>query len=923
MGSISPPKKGTSSMLNIMKALILPIILLMQLAISPRTSAQSLAAYDLTCDHKINPIGIAPGEARLSWKMRGDGRNVMQSAYSVRVAKSDKFGARDIVWESGKVNSDASVLIPYQGDLKAGTRYYWQVKVWDNQKRESRWGAPAFFETGLGESDWKAKWVYPVHDTSQHIPALMIRKQFDQSKTIASARVYISSLGIYELTINGKRVGEEVLTPGWTAYDERIQYQAYDVTPLLVKGPNAIGVMLGSGWFRSNLGWEGNWGLWGKQLGLICQMNVKYSDGSEEVIGTDDTWKSFNDGPVRMTGIYDGENYDARKEIPGWNTASFNDSQWTAVGTGEAPKGKLVATETVPVKRIQEIKPIKIIKTPKGTLVIDFGQNLVGWVKVTVKENPGKTIVIRHAEVLDKFGEFYTDNLRGAKATMTYTTKGGSAETYEPKFTFFGFRFAAVDGVTGELDPANFTAVVVHSDMKPAGTFECSNDLVNQLQKNIQWGQKGNFVDVPTDCPQRDERLGWTGDAQVFARTAAYNMNVAAFFGKWLKDLAADQVDDGSVPFVIPNVLGDGAGGSTGWADASTIIPWEMYQVYGDKKFLEDQYPSMKAWVGYMESKSKNDLWNTTWHFGDWLFYIPFDDRDGRAAVTDKHLISQCFWAHSTQLLINAAKVLGKSDDVQHHTGRLQQIKDAFVKEYVTPSGRLVSGTQTAYVLALHFDMLPENLRIQAAQRLADNVKSYENHLTTGFLGTPYLCHVLSRYNHNDVAYSLLLQETYPSWLYPVKMGATTIWERWDGQKPDSTFQNPGMNSFNHYAYGAIGDWMYRVVGGIDLAAPGYKQISIKPAPDDRLSFARTSFESPYGVITSGWELKDNVMSVSVSIPANTTATITLPNAEAGSVKENKKTIQESKGLSNVRQDGTNVTFIAGSGQYVFDYVMK
>jgi alpha-L-rhamnosidase len=906
-----------------MKAFILPIVFLALLGLSSEASAQSLTAYDLTCNHKINPIGIAPDVARLSWKLRSDQRNVMQSAYSLRVATSDKFGARDLVWESGKVNSDESVLVPYKGALKPGTRYYWQVKVWDNQKHESKWGSAAFFETALTDSDWKAKWIYPVHDTSRYIPGLMIRKQFDQNKTVTSARAYISSLGIYELSINGKRVGDEMLTPGWTAYDQRLQYQVYDITALLSKGRNAIGVMLGCGWFRSNLGWEANWGIWGKQLGLICQLNVKYSDGSEEVIGTDDTWKSYNDGPVIMTGIYDGETYDARKEVPGWNTADFDDSQWTAVKAGDAPKAKLVATETVPVRRIQEIKPVKVIKTPKGTTVIDFGQNLVGWVKLTVKESAGKTIVIRHAEVLDKFGEFYTENLRSAKATMTYTAKGGGEETYEPKFTFFGFRFVAVEGVTGEIDPANFTAVVVHSDMKPTGTFECSNALVNQLQKNIQWGQKGNFVDVPTDCPQRDERLGWTGDAQVFSRTAAYNMDVAAFFAKWLKDLAADQVEDGSVPFVIPNVLGDGAAGSTGWADASTIIPWEMYQVYGDKKFLEDQYASMKAWVGYIESKSKNDLWNTTSHFGDWLYYIPVDDRDGRAAVTDKHLISQCFWAHSTQLLINAAIVLGKSDDVQYQTDRLQKIKDAFVKEYVTPTGRLVSGTQTAYVLALHFDMLPDNLRAQAAQRLADNVKSYDNHLTTGFLGTPYLCHVLSRYNHHDVAYALLLQETYPSWLYPVKMGATTIWERWDGQKPDSTFQNPGMNSFNHYAYGAIGDWLYRVSGGIDLAAPGYKQITIQPTPDKRLTFARTSFESPYGLIKSGWELKNNVMSVTVSIPANTTATIRLPNAEAGSVTENKKSIQDLKGLSNVRQDGTNVMLVAGSGQYVFEYTMK
>jgi alpha-L-rhamnosidase len=405
--------------------------------------------------------------------------------------------------------------------------------------------------------------------------------------------------------------------------------------------------------------------------------------------------------------------------------------------------------------------------------------------------------------VLDKAGNFYTDNLRSAKQQNTYILKGEGEETYEPHFTFQGFRYIKVDGFPGELKPENVSAVALYSDMPVTGTFTSSHPLLNQLQHNIQWGQKGNFLDVPTDCPQRDERLGWTGDAQVFARTAAFNMNVHPFFSKWLKDVAADQAPNGSVPFVVPTVMDQGAGGSAGWADAATIIPWTMYLAYGDKKVLEEQYPSMKAWVGYMEKNSTADLWNKGFHFGDWLFYRPSDDNDGRAAVTDKYLIAQAFFAHSTQLMINTAKVLGKPDDVALYTRLLDRIKAAFLKEYVTPNGRLVSSTQTAYVLALQFDMLPEALRKGAAEKLVQNIRSYGTHLTTGFLGTPYLCHVLSRYGYTDVAYDLLLQETYPSWLYPVKMGATTIWERWDGQKPDSTFQTPGMNSFNHYAYGA------------------------------------------------------------------------------------------------------------------------
>lgn len=882
--------------------------------------SQTISLKELTCNHKVNPMGIPVSEARLSWKLQSSERNVMQTAYSIRVASDPGF--KTIVAETGKVSSAESVLVPVKVKLKPATRYHWQVKVWDNRKHESKWSAPAFFETGLDESSWKAKWIYPVHDTAHLIPALMIRKSFAESKKVVSARAYISSLGIYELSINGMRIGDQVLTPGWTAYDERLQYQVFDVTKELRQGENVIGVMLGNGWFRSNLGWQANWGMWGKKLALICQVNIRYADGSETTIVSDESWKSFADGPVRMTGIYDGETYDARKEVAGWDSPAFNDSKWTPVNAGEKPAAVLVEQETVPVKKIQEIKAVKVLRTPKGARVIDFGQNLVGWVKIRINEKAGTTVTIRHAEVLDKAGEFYTENLRLAEATMRYTAKGTGEESYEPKFTFFGFRYIAVDGVSGELKPENFTAVVVHSDMQPAGNFECSHPLVNQLQKNIQWGQKGNFVDVPTDCPQRDERLGWTGDAQVFARTAAYNMDVAAFFTKWLKDLAADQAANGSVPYVIPNVMSDEAGGSAGWADAATIIPWEMYQVYGDRDFLADQYESMKAWVGYMESKSKDDLWNTTWHFGDWLFYRPFDDNDGRAAVTDKHLISQCFWAHSTQLLINTAKVLGKTDDAQKYSERLGKIKDAFMREYMTPSGRLVSSTQTAYVLALHFDMLPENLRASAASRLVENIKSYENHLTTGFLGTPYLCHVLSRYGYDDIAYTLLLQETYPSWLYPVKMGATTIWERWDGQKPDSTFQTPGMNSFNHYAYGAIGDWMYRIAAGIEIGAPGYKQIIIQPHPDKRLSFARTNFNSPYGLIRSGWEMKDNKLTVSVTIPANTTARITLPKAEVSGISEGGKPLS-AKAFTGLRQEGESVIIETGSGEYSFQYSMR
>jgi alpha-L-rhamnosidase len=570
------------------------------------------------------------------------------------------------------------------------------------------------------------------------------------------------------------------------------------------------------------------------------------------------------------------------------------------------------------VKKKETFVPLKIITTPKGEKVIDFGQNLVGWVVVKASGKAGDKIRINHAEVLDKEGNFYTANLRAAKSEANYILKGDGVEVFEPHFTWHGFRYIRIEGYPGEIKPENFTAVAMYSDMEPTGTFTSSHALINQLQHNIQWGQKGNFLDVPTDCPQRDERLGWTGDAQAFSRTAAFNMNVNNFFAKWLKDLEAEQ-ENGAVPFVVPNVLGSVVS-SAGWADAATIAPWNMYLAYGDIRLLETQYSSMKAYVESIRRSAKNDLWNTGFHFGDWLFYRPDDDNDGRAAVTDKYLISQCFYAHSTQLLINAASVLGKTEDVAVYTTLLKNIKDAFMKEYVTPNGRLVSSTQTAYVLALNFDMLPENLRAQAAERLATNVKSYGNHLTTGFLGTPYLCHVLTRFGYLDIAYKLLLQESYPSWLYPVKMGATTIWERWDGQKPDGSFQTPGMNSFNHYAYGAIGDWMYRVMVGLDTYedGAGYKHIRIKPHIGGGFTNASASLNTYYGKLSSAWKIQNNTITMEIEIPANTTATVYIPAQSVQTVMEGGKALSLSKDVKVHGEEKGYVIANLGSGKYQF-----
>jgi len=897
------------------------ILCLLISAIVLPLQAQKLSVTDLTCEYQTNPLGLDVAQPRVSWKLTSGTRSTLQTAYELRVGTDGKALARgqNITWQSGKVSSAQSVLVAYKGPaLKSRQVYYWQVRVWDNHGNASAWSPVNNWETGLLQtSDWSARWIEPdLPGDAPNQPAPQLRRAFTVAKPLASARLYITSHGLYEAHINGQRVGNQYLTPGWTSYNKHLQYQTYDVTGMLKQGANATGVILADGWYRGELTWDLKKNFYGSKLGLLYQLQLNYTDGTSEVVTSDTQWKAST-GPIRKTSLYYGEAFDARLNTPAWTTADFNDGSWRGVTVANVSNTNLVAAYGPAVRKHETFKAIRIFKTPKGETIMDFGQNLVGWITLHVTGRAGDTVRIHHAEVLDKQKNFYIDNLRAAKQEVVYVLKGQGTETYEPRFTFFGFRYIRVQGYPGNLTPESITATAVYSDMPPTGSFSCSNPLINQLQHNIQWGQKGNFVDVPTDCPQRDERLGWTGDAQVFARTAAYNMNVAPFFRKWLKDLAADQRRDGAVPFVIPNAIDTGAVASAGWADAATIIPSTMYRAYGDTALLQQSYESMKSWVSYMEKHSQDNLWNTGFHFGDWLFFRPFDDNDGRSAVTDKYLIAQCFYAHSTQLVLNAARTLGRKADEQRYAALLPKIKEAFVKEYVTSTGRLVSSTQTAYVLALHFDMLPEALRAQAAERLVQNVKDYGNHLTTGFLGTPYLCEVLSRYGNTPVAYSLLTQESYPSWLYPVKMGATTIWERWDGMRTDSTFQTPGMNSFNHYAYGAIGDWMYRTITGIRESAPGYKEILIEPQPGGKLTQARAELKSPYGTITSAWKIEGGTITLDIEIPANTTARVVLPNAASATVTDQSKPLPKT---ITTAPSGQNLGLTLGSGQYHLQY---
>ena len=888
-----------------------------------------LRVEGLRTEYATNPIGIDERAPRLSWRIAAARRGTMQRAYEIRVAADSASLSRAPLWSTRRVESDASVFIPYGGPaLASGRRYWWQVRVWDDAGAESAWSAPAYWEMGLlAPADWKGRWIAPdlPEDTTRSNPAPLLRRDFTLAeRRVASARLYVTSLGLDEVEIDGQRVGDRLFVPGWTSYDTRLQYATYDVTSLVHSGRNAIGVTLGDGWYRGHFGFGGRRNTYGTTLGLRAELVVRYADGRADTIATDERWRAAT-GPIVSSDLYDGESYDARLERAGWSNPGYADHDWRGVRTFERPGTALIAPQGPPVRRIQELRAVKILHTPAGQTVFDLGQNMVGWVRLRVRGARGDTVTLRFAEVLDSAGNLYTENLRGARATDRYVLKGdASDERFEPHFTYHGFRYVGVEGYPGTPTLDAITGIVVHSDMTPTGSFATSNPLVDQLQHNIQWGQKGNFLDVPTDCPQRDERMGWTGDAEVFAPTAAFNMDVSGFFAKWLGDVAVDQHRDGAVPDVIPDVLTRGrptGGAAAGWADAAVVVPWTMYQAYGDARLLARQYPSMRAWVEYERAQAGDSLlWKSGHHYGDWLAYAT-SNADYPGATTAKDLLATAYFAHSTDLVARAAAALGKADDARAYAALFARIRQAFAREYVTATGRLSSDTQTAYAIALAFGLLPDSLRASAAERLDADVRRM-GHLTTGFLGTPVLTRALSDAGYLDDAYALLLNEHYPSWLYPVTRGATTIWERWDGLRPDGTFEESSMNSFNHYAYGAIGDWMYRVVAGLDMdpVQPAYRHALIHPQPGGGLTTARATLATPYGELASAWTISGGRLELAVTVPPNTTALVRLPRASLASVVEGATPVAGAAGVTRATQDGDAVVLDVGSGEYRFRY---
>ncbi len=905
------------------------ILILLSLAVlAPPQVVAQITVNGLRVEYLTNPIGIDVVQPRLSWRIASPGRNTMQAAYQVQVATSEASLTRgaDLRWDSGKVASDASVFVDYAGPPAVSrTRYHWRVRVWDASGHASSWSPAAFWETGLLQAgDWTAQWIGPAPTSSDSLPSPspLLRRGFRVDEHVRSARLYVTSLGLYELYLNGQRVGDQLFTPGWTSYRRRLQYQTYDVTALVKPGANVVGAMLGDGWYRGQLGFFGQRNLYGRRLAVRAQLEIRYESGRTERVESDTGWRTTA-GPVLASDIYGGETYDARREHSGWASALYDDREWTAVALVDPPPTALVASLSPPVRRVRELHPVDIRRAPSGETVFDLGQNFSGWARLSVRGPSGTTVTLRFGEVLDREGNLYTANLRAAAQTDRYTLKGNGREVYEPHFTFHGFRYVAVSGLPAPPDSATITGLAVSSDLAQTGSFVTSDSLLNQLQRNIVWGQRSNFLDVPTDCPQRDERLGWTGDAQVFSRTAAFNMDVNGFFAKWLSDVAADQDPSGSVPWVIPNPLGGDStrfAGTAGWSDVAVIVPWTMYLAYGDRRLLERQYPSMRAWVDYARRRAGTDLiWRPGWQFGDWLA-LHSDDPSYPGATTGTDLIATAFLAHSTDLVSRTAALLGRENDAAEYRTRFRAIREAFDREFVSRTGRVGENTQTAYALAIAFDLLPDSLVPVAAGRLARDVDARDHHLTTGFLGTPYLLHVLGATGHVGTAFQLLTQRTYPSWLYPITRGATTMWERWDGIRPDSSFEDPGMNSFNHYAFGAVGDWMYQNIGGIDVdpAGPGYRRSRIAPRPGAGLTSATASLETAYGTLSSSWKLDGQRFLLDVTIPANTSAEVTLWDARLDDVREGNLPVSGREGVRAARQRGKDVVVDVGSGRYSF-----
>ena len=913
------------------------LLFLFLLSCTGQKKVQSVTNLTISEGFK-NPTGFYNANPTFSWKLPVSELVKSQSAYQIVVASSkDLLPNNADLWNSEKQKSAQSTFVKYQGkELKSRQKVYWQVRYWNQDESASDWSETNSFELGLlNNSDWQAKWagldtakdsIKGVRKFLMHRPQYL-RKGFELSSDVAFARLYITAKGVFDVHLNGKDVSDDVMTPGWTPYNHRIETLTYDVTDLLQSGKNALAVELASGWHSGRISR-------GRALyenfaspKILCQLEVVMKDGSKQTIVSDESWKGTTNGPIRLASVYDGEVYDANFEISNWSTVAFDDTNWELVEIEDVTRDvKLAPKRHHTVKNQIILKDAEIVWEKENTVVFNMKQNIVGVPKVKVPMKKGDTLKIRFSEMLLKDNTFYTKNYRSAKSTDYYVASKDGVIEYVPKFTFHGFQFIELSGYDKSSKPnvSWVQGIAQHSDFEKNGSFSSSHDKLNQLQSNITWGLRDNFFDVPTDCPQRDERLGWTGDAQVIAPTALFNYNTHAFWTAWLQSLRENQSEhkNGLVPFIVPDVLQNKNGGS-GWGDACVIVPWDIYNITGDISVLEDSYESAKKWVGYYESKVKKKAFIPIMHsFGDWLQPYPSKSlKKANRGDTPKELINTAYFAHSANLISKIAGVLGKTDDEKKYKELHKSVANAFENEFFDENGKFKQErqTQTSYLLGIYFDLFKPETKLKAEMHLLEEIKNADYHLGTGFLGTPILPKVLDDMGEIDLMYKILFKETYPSWFYSINQGATTMWERWNSFSTEGGYNSQSMNSLNHYAYGAIGQWMYERIAGLASLAPGYKKIRIAPMPNTEfLTSASASVKTPYGDASSSWVIKEGAFTLSIVIPPGTSAEVHIPYGNKDQLLVNGKTFKENSNLKLMSSDKNTVKILAEPGTYNF-----
>ena len=812
----------------------------------------------------FDPLGYHDATPRFSWKLPEGVKH--QTAYRIEVS------GESANWDSGWVESDQSLLVPYGGEpLASRDKLEWRVQFKDENGSASVWSEFRTLELGLlSKDDWSAKWIRPAVDAPDDIEKVsLLQRGFDLEGPIEQARLYVTARGLFEVSLNGKKVSNDHFANGFTSYSNRLDSLTYDVTDRLQKGENSLDALLAYGWYAGRFGWSGQRHNYGDYPELLLQLEVTYQDGSKELIVSDERWQASMDGPILSASIYDGEHVDARKEWTEWNPV---------IATDDLGAARIVPKPFAPVRETEVLAVQEIIEVEDGRYILDLGQNMVGWAKLNMPMQSGQTTTLRFAEMLNPDGSFHTDNYRSAKSTDSYTAAADETVEWEPKFTFHGFRYVEISGLPEGIEPQNdwVFGVVLHSDLEKIGKFESSHAKLNHLQRNITWGQRGNFLDIPTDCPQRDERAGWTGDAQVFVPTSMFNYDSHAFWKSWLTSMRDDQMENGNIPDIIPDILGKG--GSPGWVDAATFIPWEVYLRTGDTEVLTENYQMMEDLVGWYSSQMVDGLMPDIQGYGDWLQPYSSNDRFGD---TPHSILGLAFYGRSSQVMAEIAAVLGNEQDAEKYTEEAQSIAQSFTDYYFNTEGRLqnVPETQTSYLLAIEFDLIPESMKESATQNLVRLIDEADGHLRTGFLGTPYIVSVLEEMGRQDLALSILFKESYPSWFYSINQGATTMWERWNSYSLEDGFNGAGMNSLNHYAYGAIGQWMYERIAGLtpDPENPGYKHFFIRPLVPAQLEWASAELETAYGKASSEWRIENGQLIMEVVVPPNTTATIEFP----------------------------------------------